>query len=59
MKKSLIAAMAMALGVSTTAFAVNPFSDVPTGYWAYGAVAKLEKNADNVKVTGLPVSTTE
>ena len=33
--------MAMALGVSATAFAANPFSDVPAGHWAYGAVAKL------------------
>ena len=33
--------MAMALGVSATAFAANPFSDLPAGHWAYGAVAKL------------------
>ena len=41
MKKSLVLAMAMALGVSATAFAANPFSDLPAGHWAYGAVAKL------------------
>ena len=41
MKKSLVFAMAMALGLSTTAFAANPFSDLPAGHWAYGAVAKL------------------
>ena len=41
MKKSLVFAMAMALGISTTAFAANPFSDLPTGHWAYDAVAKL------------------
>ena len=41
MKKSLVLAMAMALGVSATAFAANPFSDVPAGHWAYGSVAKL------------------
>ncbi len=41
MKKSLVFAMAMALGVSATAFAANPFSDVPAGHWAYAAVAKL------------------
>ena len=41
MKKSLVFAMAMALGVSATAFAANPFSDLPAGHWAYGAVAKL------------------
>ena len=39
MKKSLVFAMAMALGVSATAFAANPFSDLPAGHWAYGAVA--------------------
>ncbi|MEG1727889.1 MAG: porin, partial [Acidaminococcaceae bacterium] len=41
MKKSLVLAMAMALGVTATAFAANPFSDVPAGHWAYGSVAKL------------------
>ena len=41
MKKSLVFAMAMALGVSATAFAANPFSDLPAGHWAYSAVAKL------------------
>ena len=41
MNKKLIMALAMALGVSATAFAANPFSDLPTGHWAYGAVAKL------------------
>ncbi|MGL5206517.1 MAG: S-layer homology domain-containing protein [Acidaminococcaceae bacterium] len=41
MKKSLVLAMAMALGVSATAFAANPFSDMPAGHWAYASVAKL------------------
>ncbi|MHC1714506.1 MAG: S-layer homology domain-containing protein [Acidaminococcaceae bacterium] len=41
MKKSLVLAMAMALGVSATAFAANPFSDVPAGHWAYASVSKL------------------
>ena len=41
MKKSLVIAMATALGVSATAFAANPFSDVPAGHWAYASVAKL------------------
>ena len=41
MKKSLVLAMAMALGVSATAFAANPFSDVPAGHWAYASVAKM------------------
>ncbi|MCH3914336.1 MAG: S-layer homology domain-containing protein [Acidaminococcaceae bacterium] len=41
MKKSLVLAMAMALGVSATAFAANPFSDLPAGHWAYASVAKL------------------
>ena len=42
MKKSLILAMAMALGVTASAYAANnPFSDVPAGHWAYGSVAKL------------------
>ncbi len=41
MKKSLVLGLAMALGVSATAFAANPFSDVPAGHWAYASVAKL------------------
>ena len=41
MKKSLVLAMTMALGVSATAFAANPFSDLPAGHWAYASVAKL------------------
>ncbi len=39
--KTLLFTVAMALGISTTAFAANPFSDVPAGHWAYASVAKL------------------
>ena len=41
MKKSLTLAMALALGVTTSAYAANPFSDVPQGHWAYASVAQL------------------
>ena len=41
MKKSLVLTMAMALGVTASAYAANPFSDVPAGHWAYDAVNKL------------------
>ena len=41
MKKSLVLAMAMALGVTASAYAANPFSDVPAGHWAYDNIAKL------------------
>lgn len=41
MKKSLLFAMTMAMGLSTTAFAANPFTDVPAGHWAYDSIAKL------------------
>ena len=42
MKNSLVLAMAMALGVTASAYAANnPFSDVPAGHWAYDSVAKL------------------
>ena len=41
MKKSMVLAMAMALGVTASAYAANPFSDVPAGHWAYDSVAKL------------------
>ena len=36
MKKSLVLAMAMALGVTASAYAANPFSDVPAGHWPLG-----------------------
>ena len=41
MKKSLVLAMAMALGVTASAYAENPFSDVPAGHWAYDSVNQL------------------
>ena len=41
MKKSLVLAMAMALGVTASAYAANPFSDVPDGHWAYDSINKL------------------
>ncbi len=44
MKKSVAAALAAAVvvGTSATTFAaINPFSDVPKGHWAYDSVAKL------------------
>lgn len=41
MKKSLTLAIALALGVTASAYAANPFSDVPQGHWAYDSVAQL------------------
>ena len=41
MKTSLVLAMAMALGVTASAYAANPFSDVPAGHWAYDSISKL------------------
>ncbi|MFU2361361.1 MAG: S-layer homology domain-containing protein [Phascolarctobacterium sp.] len=41
MKKSLVLAMAMALGVTASAYPANPFSDVPAGHWAYDSINKL------------------
>ena len=41
MKKSLVLAMAMALGVTASAYAANPFSDVPADHWAYDSISKL------------------
>ena len=41
MKKPLVLAMAMALGVTVSAYAANPFSDVPAGHWAYDSISKL------------------
>ena len=41
MKKSLVLAMALAMGVTASAYAANPFSDVPAGHWAYDSISKL------------------
>ena len=41
MKKSLVLAMAMALGVTASAYAANPISDVLAGHWAYDSINKL------------------
>lgn len=41
MKKSLVIALLAALGITSGAYAANPFSDVPAGHWAYDAVNKL------------------
>ena len=54
MKKTLLLAAVMALGVNAGVYAANPFSDVPAGHWAYDAVNKLA--ADGV-VEGYPGGT--
>ena len=43
MKKSLVLTLALVfvLGIAGTAFAANPFVDVPANHWAYGSIAKL------------------
>ena len=41
MKKTLLLAAVMALGVNAGVYAANPFSDVPAGHWAYDAVNEL------------------
>ena len=54
MKKSLVVAMALAIGITASASAANPFSDVPAGHWAYESIAKL---AAAGVVEGYPDST--
>ena len=43
LKKSLILTLALVfvLGITGSAFAANPFTDVPANHWAYGSIAKL------------------
>ena len=50
MKKSLVLTMAMVLGVTASAYAANPFSDVPAGHWAYDSVNKLTAMATLLSV---------
>ena len=54
MKKTLLLAAVMALGVNAGVYAANPFSDVPAGHWAYDAVNKL---ASEGVVEGYPGGT--
>ena len=54
MKKSLTLAMAMALGITASAYAANPFSDVPQGHWAYASIMELVQAG---VVEGYPGST--
>ena len=39
--KSLVLAMGHGLRCTASAYAANPFSDVPAGHWAYDSVAEL------------------
>lgn len=41
MKKSMLLTAAMALAICGSAYAANPFVDVPAGHWAYDSIAKL------------------
>ena len=41
MNKSLTLALALALGVTASAYAANSFNDVPQGHWAYDSVQQL------------------
>ncbi len=64
MKKSLVLAMAMALGVTASAYAANPFSDVPAGHWAYDSVNKdvdklAAEFADELDTLGVRVANLE
>lgn len=45
MKKSLsiVLALVFVLGIAGTAFAENPFADVPAKHWAYSAISQLAK----------------
>ena len=54
MKKSLVLAMALAMGVTASAYAANPFSDVPAGHWAYDSISNL---VDAGVVEGYPDGT--
>lgn len=54
MKKSLICVMAMTLSLTASAYAANPFSDVPAGHWAYDSIEKL---ADAGVIEGYPDGT--
>lgn len=41
MKKTLMLGLLLSMGISASAAAVNPFTDVPAGHWSYTAVERL------------------
>ena len=41
MKKTLMLGLLLRMGISASAAAVNPFTDVPAGHWSYTAVERL------------------
>lgn len=41
MNKKLLATLVATMAVGTTAFAANPFQDVPQDSWAYNSVVEL------------------
>ncbi len=41
MKKTVVMGVALALGITASAYAANPFSDVPAGHWAYDSISRL------------------
>ena len=44
-KKHLLIAVSLMMGAAATcSAAASPFSDVPSGHWAYDAVAQLAEN---------------
>ena len=58
MKKQFVTALVLALGISGTALAANPFSDVPAGHWAYAAVAKLPRQGLSMAILTAPIKAT-
>ena len=42
MNKKLLATLVATMAVGTTAFAANPFQDVPQDSWAYNSVVELQ-----------------
>ncbi len=41
MKKTLVCAVALTLGLTASAHGADPFGDVPAGHWAYDSIEKL------------------
>ena len=53
MNKKLLATLVATMAVGTTAFAANPFQDVPQDSWAYNSVVVLTAFTSKVNVTSL------
>ena len=58
MKKQFVTALVLALGISGTALAANPFSDVPAGHWAMPLLPSWPRQGLSMVILTAPIKAT-